>query len=238
MVQKARLDLSVAAALALAVLAGPALAQDGPLTTLMRPQPLAGPSSLGRNDDLTRSEQLFGDDPLASVNALSGTGSLSNQRPATRPADPAKPGKEAAGCDPRTTARPAFGLGSGGSGPGEYSRFVDNGRGADGKQPEAAAERPGTPPGDRPLYGGTDRPLWNDGTPSPARRGAARARVAGETRQRPAGGTRQAAGSDAPAGPAPAFDRPLWGDAVPAPSAAAVPCQTRQGMERPAKPHF
>lgn len=198
--------------LGMTLLASPVMAQDRPLTTLMRPQPLS------RTDALSRQSRLFGEDPLANVDALAGTGSLSNRPPATRRTDAAgKPGGTATACDPRTSAgrRPAFGVATGGSGPGEYGRFVDGGRGTATKPPAGTARATSTVPADRPLYGGTGRPLWRDGAPAkPA------------TTARNDAAAEESPGSTIDPVPTPGVDRPLWTDAG-GTRAAADPCEER-----------
>lgn len=219
-----------AVAVGLVLLATPALAQDPPLTTLLVPHP----SPLTRVDPLAGPDRLFEGAPLTNENALGGEGSLSNPRPVRRPragdlADPAddpvaaanQVHRPAAGCDPQTegSRRPgAPNVAAGGSGPGEYARFVPAGRTGAAKPPARAARPSAAVPGDRPLYGGVDRPLWNQSSPS-------------TPRETPSDG---AAASDAPAAPATAsagVDQPLWGE--PAAPCDADPATRRAGAARP-----
>ena len=214
-------------ALGLTLLAAPAFAQDAPLTTLMRPQPLAGQTRLGGGDPLARPDRLSGERSLSNTDALAGEDSLSGQRVASG----GKPGETVA-CDARAsgaarTGRQA-GIAVGGSGPGEYGRFVETERPAPSKRTAAAAPAyyPGT--ADRPLVGGTDRPLWGD----PSARGAAKP---GPARAAATGAGAGAIGAPATAPAATAsVDRPLWeteaagrpGGAEPCSTAAAPPTQT------------
>lgn len=148
----------------LSLLAAPARAQNllpdrpllssPPLTTLLQPQ------------RLDRSKPLLPQDAVR-------TPGTPCQRPATgsepRPATPAASRGRAA---------------TGGSGPGEYGRYIP-GAAASGANPSAAvtnptgtgsaapADKPAAPGSstpassargvDKPLYGGIDRPLWNTG---------------------------------------------------------------------------
>ncbi len=105
----------------------------------------------------------------------------------------------------------------GGSGPGDYGRYVPGAppAGAPGQASAGAAPAAATTPataGDRPLYGGNDRPLWS----------------AGQQPRTPVAGPRGKAGSPAEAAaerdpgdattpqpnalPAPVRDRPLWAE--------------------------
>jgi hypothetical protein len=211
-------------ALGIMLLAAPAFGQDGPLTTLMRPAPLS------------RQNQLFGDNPLTNTDRLSGEDSLSGQQNSRgrAAADPAKPGDEAAACDPARRRPTVPSLASGGSGPGEYGRFVDTGRTESAKPPASAPRPSSAAPSDRPLYGGTDRPLWNEGAPSAARQGPPRPGASARAdRDAPTNGTR---GDDATAesrvAPAAGVDRPLWAEPGDTYAAPADPCATDASTRR------
>lgn len=205
MVQEARLDLIAPLAAALVLLgAAPAYAQNllpdqpllssPPLTTLLQPQRLDRSKPL-LPQDVARTPAT----PCQRVTAGAGM-------PA--PASAASPGRAA----------------TGGSGPGEYGRYMP-GAAASGTLPTdspakpggtrsaAPADKPVTPGAgtsapsrgaDKPLYGGIDRPLWNTGEQRAPSNGAA---TPGE------GAGSAALSPDAPV--AIPRDRPLWNDGTP-----------------------
>ena len=208
----------------LVVLAAPALAQDRPLTTLMRPAPLSRQAPLGQSDPLSQPDRLFNDNGLSSVDPLTGDDSLAGQRADRRqvagpPGARGKPGDDPAGCASRAGSRREAALpnaSGSGSGPGEYERFVGTGR--------SGAAKPAATPGERSLYGGTDRPLWNTLPPGPA-----------APAPRPAGAPTMA--RERAVAPAPGVDRPLWAESG-ASRPAADPCDPatrRAGL--PASPN-
>ena len=224
MVQAPRLDLIrlATALLALSIPLGAQaqplapsspLLQDGPLTTLLQPQ------------KLDRSRPLLRPEESGSAESASGRGA-----PCTRQSRAAGPAPSVLG---------------GGSGPGDYGRFLPSAPSTASPSTAAtstaatpnAATRPGSasapagaaPPArapgvDRPLYGGTDRPLWDTGDRRPVTAG--KPAPSSDTER-----TATATATAAPAGtaPAPPRDRPLWGDgslmasADPAAGAGIVP---------------
>ncbi|MDT7951541.1 MAG: hypothetical protein RQ966_08550 [Acetobacteraceae bacterium] len=113
-------------------------------------------------------------------------------------------------------------LSSSGAGPGEYSHFMPipataappgktSGAALRAAPAAAAAERAGTqtPVADRPLFGGNDRPLWNDGAP---RAGLAAGSVRPGAPAAPGSDPAALASGEQPALPVPPRDRPLWAE--------------------------
>lgn len=229
MVQAARLDLTRAVAVAvalLAALASPAaraqpvvqsapLLQDRSLTTLLQPQKLDNSRPL-----LRPSGEGMGSPDASNRNT-----------PCVRPGG--APSTGAAGTRPRA-APSVFG---GGSGPGDYGRYLPNAPAS--SSTASATPRPAAPSApnagvDRPLYGGTDRPLWDTGDRRPpsdtAGQPSAGQSSAGKPSQ-PSGAT-PTGGTPAPGTPQDRLprDRPLWGDGSlmastdPAAGAGTTPC--------------
>lgn len=226
MVQAARLDLTRVAAIALlAALASPAawaqpamqpapLLQDRSLTTLLQPQKL----------DNSRPLLRPGGEGAGSPDAARTT-------PCVRQGG--TPATGAAGTRPGA-APSVFG---GGSGPGDYGRYLPNAPAS--SITASAAPRPaGSParsPGvDRPLYGGTDRPLWSTGDRRPSSDTAAQSSGGQSSADKPLqpSGATQASGIPAPGTSQNRLprDRPLWGDGSlmastdPAAGAGTTPC--------------
>lgn len=204
MVQAPRLDLiRVAVAVAVVVVLTAAassaasaqplapaspLLQDGPLTTLLQPQ------------KLDRSRPLL-------PQAGEGTGSADSTPGRTTPCT--RQGK---------AAGPAPLVLGGGSGPGDYGRYLPTPP-SSAAAPTAALRSGSTssPVGTAPptRTPGVDRPLWDTGD--------RRATTAGKPA--PSSDADKAAGATASPAPAPARDRPLWADGSLLPSAesASIP---------------
>ena len=204
MVQEARLDLIRVLAVALLTAGGARaqplvqsspLLQERPLTTLLQPQKL----------DRSR--------PLLPQQAA-GAGTANRATPCARPGGPAGTGSSQA----KPSSTPSiFG---GGSGPGDYGRYLPGAttqpssapttRAAPSPAPANSLPATRTTGVDRPLYGGTDRPLWDTGERRPSS-GTPGKPTTGKSPQSADG---EAANKDsAPSGvAAPVRDRPLWAD--------------------------
>lgn len=230
MVQEAGLDLSrFGAIVGIALLLGvapqaPAAAQpllpDSPLATLLQPQKLDRSRPLLPQRDLTGSQ--------ADRRAGAGTRASPCERPA--------PGRAVTG----GSGQPSGPVSGGGSGPGEYARYMPGATTptpSSGSPPTTQPSAPSTAAPrnkgvDRPLYGGNDRPLWGFGQPRPDSP-AAKPTTAGQDVPAQSASAEAAPESTIPA---PVRDRPLWADrsltgaADPMPddsangSPAALPC--------------
>ena len=156
--------------------------------------------------------------PLVSEDRAAGT--RSGLRQGVSPCDRA--GAASPGGGATAPTRPSL-YGSG-SGPGGYGQYIPGApppTDPSGNKQSAAAA-------DRPLYGGTERPLWDTG----ARRPAAAAAKPAPTTTASSGEPGKDPASAAPAPPsmipAPVRDRPLWvegglsGPLAPAPAAGSA----------------
>jgi len=222
-VQAARLDLTRIAVIALLT----ALA-----STTARAQPAAQPAPLLQDPSLTtllQPQKLDNSRPLLRPGG-EGTGSpdatANGNTPCVRQGG--VPATGAAGTRPGA-APSVFG---GGSGPGDYGRYLPNA--AAPSSTASATPRPAAPPArnsgvDRPLYGGTDRPLWDTGERRPPS-GTASQSSPGKPSQ--PSGAAQTTGTPAPGTPQSRLprDRPLWADGSlmastdPAAGAGTTPC--------------
>ncbi len=206
--------------------AGPALAQvpPEPFDSLLRPSPLSSPNALSGPNALTRPDALSSPNPLSTPDPLSQPDLL--LQGGKTPCDRTTASRQDAGPSARRPGgRSAAPLAYGGTGPGEYGRFVPGlATPRLPTQPDTPGqprrpEAPATPPlstmaptnpfgwGDRPLIAGTVPAGRGEAAPG-ADRGSAAPAFA-YPMDRPLSGDRSTLGS--PARPCTEPDQPTAG---------------------------